>query len=151
MRTLTGLFWPCVYSHNSLVCTETHTRTYTHIHTHTCIYKLMKTLLNIRIYVCHILPIKSPKSHTLDLQGSIYPRAILIVCFAVSLNLRCDQYPSCGPGYVFWRSTDEEVEAKHHGSGQVCLWHVTDRLHPVTVVLRNELRERQGSRGDAFL
>ncbi len=63
----------------------------------------------------------------------------LILCFAASPNLRCDQHPSCSTGDVFWRFTDEEAEAEHHGSSQVCLWHVSDRLHPVIVLLRNEL------------
>lgn len=73
------------------------------------------------------------------------------MCFAVSFNLRCDKYPSCGTGDVFWRSADEEAEAEHHGSSQVRLWHIPYRLHPVTVLPRNELWECQGGRGDTFI
>lgn len=86
----------------------------------------------------------------------------MILCFCVLLiiyflflffilYLRCDQHPSCSTRDVFWRFAHEEAEAEHHGSSQVCLWHVSDRLLPVTVLLRDELPERQGSRGDAFI
>lgn len=75
----------------------------------------------------------------------------MITRFAVFLNRRGDQYTRRGTGDVFWRSPDEKVEAEHHGSSQVCLRHVFDWLHPVTVLLRDELRECQGSRGDTFL
>lgn len=57
----------------------------------------------------------------------------------VSLNLRGDQYPCCSTGDVFWRPADEKTEAEHHGSSQVCLWHISDWLYPIAVFLCNEL------------
>lgn len=61
------------------------------------------------------------------------------LCFVIHLNVRCDQYSSRSIGDVFWRSADEEVEAEHHGCSKVCLWHISDWLHTVTVLLCNEL------------
>jgi len=59
--------------------------------------------------------------------------------FAGFHYLRCGQYSRCGAGYVFWWSANEEAETEHHGSSQVCLQHLSDRLRPVAVLLRNEL------------
>lgn len=71
--------------------------------------------------------------------------------FIFIIYRRCDQHSGCSTGDVFWRFADEEAEAEHHGSSQVCFWHVSDWLLPVTVLLHDELRERQGSGSDAFI
>ena len=64
------------------------------------------------------------------------------------MTCRRGQHPSGGTGHVLRGAMHEEAEAEPDGRGQVCLQHLSDWLLPLFVLLRHELRERQGGRGD---
>ena len=54
-------------------------------------------------------------------------------------------------GNVFGRRGHEEVQAEHHGSGQVCAGNVPAGVLPVPVLPRHGLRELQSGRDNRLI